>query len=60
MPLLCAPFFATAVLATGAILNAATEAEKQALLPDIALGETSPATLASAEDDGRWRPPPRP
>ncbi len=51
--LLCAPYFATAVLATGAILNAATEAQQQALLPDIALGETI-ATLASAEDDGRW------
>jgi alkylation response protein AidB-like acyl-CoA dehydrogenase len=51
--LLCAPYFATAVLATGAIVNAATEAEKQALLPDIALGETV-ATLACAEDDGRW------
>jgi len=51
--LLCAPYFATAVLATGAIMNAGTEAEKQALLPDIALGETV-ATLACAEDDGRW------
>ena len=30
--LLCAPFFATAVLAAAAILNAGTEAEKQALL----------------------------
>jgi alkylation response protein AidB-like acyl-CoA dehydrogenase len=51
--MLCAPYFATAVLATGAILNAGTEADKQALLPDIALGETI-ATLACAEDDGRW------
>jgi alkylation response protein AidB-like acyl-CoA dehydrogenase len=51
--LLCAPYFATAVLATGAIMNAGTEAEKQALLPDIALGDTV-ATLASAEDNGRW------
>jgi alkylation response protein AidB-like acyl-CoA dehydrogenase len=51
--LLCAPYFATAVLATGAIVNAGTEADKQALLPDIALGETV-ATLACAEDDGRW------
>src|SRR5258708_4564139 len=51
--LLCAPYFATAVLATGAILNAGTEADKQALLPDIALGETV-ATLACAEDDGNW------
>ncbi len=51
--LFCAPYFATAVLATGAILNAGTDAQKQALLPDIALGETI-ATLAAAEDNGRW------
>jgi alkylation response protein AidB-like acyl-CoA dehydrogenase len=51
--LLCAPYFSTAVLATGAILNAGTEADKQALLPDIALGETI-ATLACAEDSGQW------
>jgi alkylation response protein AidB-like acyl-CoA dehydrogenase len=51
--LLCAPYFATAVLATGAIMNAGTEAQKQALLPDIALGDTV-ATLACAEDDGQW------
>ncbi len=51
--LLCAPYFATAVLATGAIVNAGTDAQKQALLPDIALGETV-ATLASAEDSGLW------
>ena len=51
--LLCAPYFATAVLAAGAILNAGTEAEKHALLPGIAVGDTV-ATLASAEDDGRW------
>ena len=51
--LLCAPFFSTAVLAAGAILNAGTEAEKQALLPGIAAGETT-ATLAWVEDNGRW------
>jgi alkylation response protein AidB-like acyl-CoA dehydrogenase len=51
--LLCAPFFATTVLAVGAILNAGTEAEKKALLPDIALGDTI-ATLAWVEDDGSW------
>jgi alkylation response protein AidB-like acyl-CoA dehydrogenase len=50
--LLCAPYFAT-VLATGAIINAGAEADKQALLPDIALGETI-ATLACAEDSGVW------
>jgi alkylation response protein AidB-like acyl-CoA dehydrogenase len=51
--LLCAPYFATAVLATGAILNAGTEEQKRALLPGIASGETV-ATLAFAEDGGGW------
>ena len=51
--LLCAPYFATTVLATGAILNAGTEAEKQALLPDIAAGAVI-ATVAGAEDGGQW------
>ena len=51
--LLCAPYFATTVLAAGAILNAGTEAQKQALLPGIAAGDTI-ATLASTEDDGSW------
>jgi alkylation response protein AidB-like acyl-CoA dehydrogenase len=51
--LLCGPFFATAVLAAGAILNAGTETEKQALLPGIATGETI-AAFAWVEDNGRW------
>jgi alkylation response protein AidB-like acyl-CoA dehydrogenase len=51
--LLCAPFFSTAVLATSAILNAGAEAEKQALLPGIAAGDTV-ATLAWVEDPARW------
>ena len=51
--LLCAPYFATAVLATGVIMNAGSDQDKQTLLPDIALGETV-ATLACAEDDGKW------
>jgi alkylation response protein AidB-like acyl-CoA dehydrogenase len=51
--LLCAPYFATAVLAAGAIMNAGTEAEKQALLPGIVAGDTT-ATLAWVEDNGRW------
>jgi alkylation response protein AidB-like acyl-CoA dehydrogenase len=50
--LLCAPLLAS-VLAACAILNAGTEAEKAALLPGIASGETV-ATLAIAEDSGRW------
>jgi alkylation response protein AidB-like acyl-CoA dehydrogenase len=51
--LLCAPYFATAVLAVGAIMNAGSEAEKQALLPGIAAGDIT-ATLAWVEDNGRW------
>ena len=34
--LLCAPYFASAVLAANAILNAGTDAQKSALLPPIA------------------------
>lgn len=51
--LLCAPYFATAVLATGAILAAGTAADQAALLPGIASGEVV-ASLACAEDDGSW------
>jgi alkylation response protein AidB-like acyl-CoA dehydrogenase len=51
--LLCAPYFSSAVLAVGAILNAGTEAQKQALLPGIASGDVI-ATLASTEDGGNW------
>ncbi|QQS13051.1 MAG: acyl-CoA/acyl-ACP dehydrogenase [Rhodospirillales bacterium] len=51
--LLCAPYFATAALATNAVLNAGTEAQKADLLPGIAAGDTI-ATLAFTEDDGRW------
>jgi alkylation response protein AidB-like acyl-CoA dehydrogenase len=50
---MCCPYFATTVLAAGAILNAGTEAQKQALLPGIAEG-TTVATLASTEDSGGW------
>ena len=49
--LLCAPYFSTAVLATAAILNAGTKAQKKALLPGIASGDVT-ATLAFAEDSG--------
>src|SRR5260370_13502214 len=48
-----APYFATAVRAAGAVMNAGTEAEKQTLLPGIAAGETT-ATFAWVEDNGRW------
>lgn len=51
--LLCAPFFASTVLAATAILNAGTEAQKRALLPPIAASETI-ATLAFTEPNGRW------
>jgi len=51
--LVCAPYFATTVLAAGAILHAGTRAQQQALLPGIALGDTI-ATLASAEGSGQW------
>ncbi|MCG8545257.1 MAG: acyl-CoA/acyl-ACP dehydrogenase [Alphaproteobacteria bacterium] len=51
--LLCAPYFASTVLAATTILNAGNEDQKRALLPDIAAGKTI-ATLAFAEDSGRW------
>jgi alkylation response protein AidB-like acyl-CoA dehydrogenase len=51
--LVCAPFFSSAVLATGAILNGADDAQKQALLPGLAAGDTV-AALAFTEPDGRW------
>ena len=51
--LACAPYFASTVLATTAILNAATTAQKAALLPPLVAGETV-ATLAFAEPNGRW------
>ena len=51
--LLCAPYFASTVLAATSILNAATEDQKRALLPAIAAGEAV-ATLAFTEENGRW------
>ena len=51
--LLCAPYFSSVVLAANAILNAGTEAQKAALLPGIATGETI-ATLAFTEPNGKW------
>jgi alkylation response protein AidB-like acyl-CoA dehydrogenase len=51
--LLCAPFFASSVLATEALLNIATEAEQHALLPPLVRGDRL-ATLAWVENDGRW------
>ena len=51
--LLCAPYFASTVLAATAIMHAGAEAQKRALLPPIAAGEAV-ATLAFTEPDGRW------
>ena len=51
--LLCSPYFATVALATNAILNAGTDADKKALLPGIASGETI-AALAFTEPNGKW------
>ena len=53
--LLCAPYFSTAVLATNAILNAGTEAQKSSLLPDLASGARL-AALAVTEPNGQWDP----
>ena len=51
--MLCAPYFASTVLAATAIVNAGTGAQKRDLLPSIAEG-TCIATLAFAEPNGRW------
>jgi alkylation response protein AidB-like acyl-CoA dehydrogenase len=51
--LLCAPFFATAVLAAQTLLASGDEAAQEEFLPGIADGETI-ATLAVCEDDGAW------
>jgi alkylation response protein AidB-like acyl-CoA dehydrogenase len=51
--LLCAPFFATAVLAAQALLAAGDQAAQEEFLPAIADGATI-ATLAVFEDDGAW------
>jgi alkylation response protein AidB-like acyl-CoA dehydrogenase len=53
--LLAAPYFATAVLATNALIAAADPTAAADFLPGIAAGRTI-ATLAVAEDDGRWEP----
>ncbi|HEX3406330.1 MAG TPA: acyl-CoA dehydrogenase family protein [Caulobacteraceae bacterium] len=51
--LVCAPYFASAVLAATTIMNAATDGQKTALLPAIVSGEAI-ATLAFAEPSGEW------
>jgi alkylation response protein AidB-like acyl-CoA dehydrogenase len=51
--LLCAPYFASTVLAATAILKAGTDKQKQALLPGIAAGQTI-AAFAFTEENGQW------
>lgn len=51
--LLCAPYFASTVMAATAIMKAGSETQKQTLLPGIAAGEVI-ATLAFTEAQGRW------
>ncbi len=51
--LLCAPYLSSVVLAANAVLAAANETQKKELLPQIASGRAI-ATVALAEDDGRW------
>ena len=54
--LLCAPYFSTAVLTANAIMNSGTEAQKAALLPDIAKGARlatlPPASLRPFREHG--------
>jgi len=51
--LLCAPYFASVVLAANALLLSDDESAKQAHLPGIAAGDTI-AALALTEENGRW------
>jgi alkylation response protein AidB-like acyl-CoA dehydrogenase len=53
--LLCAPFLASAVLATTTLLRSADEDARARLLPALAAGELV-ATLALTEDSARWDP----
>src|ERR687898_845839 len=51
--LLCAPYYASVVLAANTLLHSGDEAAKKAHLPGIASGETI-ATLAFTEANGKW------
>ncbi|MCX4854225.1 acyl-CoA dehydrogenase family protein [Streptomyces canus] len=51
--LLCAPFLASAVLATTTLLRCADEEARKRLLPGLASGELL-GTLALTEDSARW------
>ena len=51
--LFCSPYFSTVALAANAVLFVGTDADKAALLPGIASGETI-ATVALTDDAGEW------
>ena len=51
--LLCAPYYSSAVLATGAIQHCGSEAQRTALLPPLAAGARR-GTLALTEPEGGW------
>ena len=51
--LLCAPFFASVVLAAHTLLLCSDEQAKKSLLPELASGERI-GTLAFTEQNGRW------
>lgn len=51
--LLCAPYFASTVMASTAIMHAGTAEQKAAMLPGLAEGKTI-ATMAVAEPHGDW------
>jgi len=53
--MLCSPFFSSICLGANAILETATDSQKQHWLPAIAAG-TSRATLAFTEPNGKWTP----
>jgi alkylation response protein AidB-like acyl-CoA dehydrogenase len=51
--LLCAPFFATVVLAANTLIHSGDDNAKKSYLPGIASGETI-ATVAFTEPNGKW------
>lgn len=53
--LFCAPYFSATALAATTIIHTGTEAQKRALLPGIASGQTL-ATLALSETNQDWLP----
>ena len=53
--LVCAPYLASAVLATHTLVESADTAAQERWLPALAAGEMI-ATLAVAEESGRWDP----